>query len=255
MENRRHTVLITGGGTGIGLAFARRFMRDGHRVIICGRRVAPLAAAEAAMPGLMTRVCDCASEEERVGLASWALGTFPDLDMLMNNAGIQVRGGLPIGRPWKEVQEEIAVNLEAPIHLSMLFAGQFAKRDGAAIVNVTSGLAFAPMAHAPVYCATKAALHSFTLSLRHELSATGVRVVEVIPPAVNTDLGGAGIHTHGTPLEEFADAAYAKLVRGEEEIGYGFSERSRLASRQELEEMFRRMNPPREAGGEGKRVG
>jgi uncharacterized oxidoreductase len=170
---------------------------------------------------------------------------FPSLNVLVNNAGVQVRSGLSADRVWNDFRNEIAINLEAPIHMSLLLLDQFRRVGDSAIINVSSGLAFAPMALAPVYCATKAALHSFTLSLRYEVSGSGVRVVELIPPAVNTDLGGTGLHTRGAPLEEFADVVYSKLKRGDLEIGHGFSDQARLASRQQLDEMFDRMNPPR----------
>ena len=97
-------------------------------------------------------------------------------------------------------------------------------------MNVGSGLAFAPLAAAPIYCATKAALHSFTLSLRHQLRGTSIEVIEIVPPAVNTDLGGPGLHTFGTDVNEFADAVMARIEAGETEVGFGNSEGSRRAS-------------------------
>lgn len=109
---------------------------------------------------------------------------------------------------------------------------------------MTSGLSFAPLAGVPVYCATKAALHSFTLSLWHQLAGTPIEVIEIIPPAVDTDLGGPGLHTFGVPLDEFADGVAARLDRGEIEVPYGTSERASRASRDELDAIFRRMNPP-----------
>ena len=98
------------------------------------------------------------------------------------------------------------------------------------------------MVSAPIYCATKAALHSFTLSLRHQLSKTPISVIEVIPPAVQTDLGGKGIHQFGTPLDEFADAVFTKLKTDDNEIAYGFADRSSKLSREEIDAAFKRMN-------------
>ncbi len=115
-------------------------------------------------------------------------------------------------------------------------------RRRAAIVNVTSGLAFVPMATAPIYCATKAALHSFTLSLRHELKGTPVEVVEIIPPAVNTDLGGHGLHTSGVAVDEFADSVIAEIEGGAVEAAYGFAKHTSNASRAELDATFDRIN-------------
>jgi uncharacterized oxidoreductase len=102
-------------------------------------------------------------------------------------------------------------------------------------VNVTSGLAFSPLPIAAVYSATKAALHSFTLSLRVQLAPVGIEVVEIAPPAVNTDLGGVGLHTYGEPLDAFADGVMARVDAGELEVGYGTSETRRRASRDELD--------------------
>ncbi len=109
-------------------------------------------------------------------------------------------------------------------------------------MNVTSGLSFTPLARVPIYSATKAAFHSFTISLRHQLSKTPVNVIEIIPPAVQTDLGGKGIHDSGTPLAEFADAVIKELENDSLEVSYGFSSNSSRASRAELDEIFKRMN-------------
>ncbi len=196
----QHTILITGGATGIGFALAERFLAAGHRVAICGRRDAKLGEAKAKRPDLVTFRCDVASCDDRVRLRDRVIAELPALDMLINNAGVQrrdrVRGETP---SWEERQSEIAINFEAPVHLVDLFLPHLLARPSAAIVNVTSGLAFVPAPFAPVYGATKAALHSFTMALRHHLSATSVRVVEIVPPAVNTELGGAGLHNTGVP--------------------------------------------------------
>ena len=110
------------------------------------------------------------------------------------------------------------------------------------IINITSGLAFAPLANVPVYCSTKAAFHSFTLSLRHQLAQSPVKVIEIIPPAVQTDLGGKGLHDFGTPLNEFGNAVFKELEQGKEEITYGYTTRSSRASRDEIDELFKQMN-------------
>jgi len=160
----------------------------------------------------------------------------------VNNAGIQRRVRLSDDEDWNETHTELAINLEAPIHLSRLFIPHLLKKPRAAIANVTSGLSFVPLASVPIYCATKAALHSFTLSLRHQLAGTSIEVIEIIPPAVDTDLGGPGLHTFGVPLDEFADGAWAGLERGEIEIPFGFAAQASRASRAELDQTFARMN-------------
>ena len=242
-----NTVLVTGGASGIGLALASRFLAAGSRVIVCGRRMTALRDAAAAQPGLVTRACDLARADERESLAEWVVDAFPELNVLVNNAGIQRRFQLTDPESWETTHEEIAINFEAPVHLGMLLLPQLQATPNAAIVNLTSGLAFAPFVAAPVYSATKAALHSYTLSLRHHLADTDVRVIEIVPPAVNTDLGGAGLHTMGEPLDAFADAVVARIADGELEIGYGSAEQRRLAANAVSDPWFERMNrrPPR----------
>jgi uncharacterized oxidoreductase len=174
-----------------------------------------------------------------VRLRDWALAELPNLTILMNNAGIQRRDRWRSDTPtWAERQSEIAINFEAPVHLADLFLPHLLAQPAATLINVSSGLAFVPGPFAAVYSATKAALHSFTMSLRHHLSATSVRVVELVPPAVNTDLGGVGLHQHGVPLNVFADAVWARYLAGELEIGHQFSDIGRRASRDELDAMF-----------------
>lgn len=245
MDPAGNTVLITGGGSGIGFALAERFLKAGSEVIICGRRQDKLREVQDAYPKIHARVADVAREAGRVALVEWATREFPRLNVLVNNAGIQRRVQIPQPEPWDDTRQEIAINLDAPIHLSRLIIPHLTKQPRSAIVNVTSALAFVPLTATPVYCATKAALRSFTLSLRHQLAKTPIEVIEIIPPAVNTDLGGPGLHTFGVPLDEFADVVMTRLAAGGREIAYGFAEQSSRASREELDETFVRMNQPR----------
>ncbi|HMI31084.1 MAG TPA: SDR family NAD(P)-dependent oxidoreductase [Candidatus Limnocylindrales bacterium] len=241
MNLNSNTVLITGGGSGIGFALAEHLLQAKNEVIICGRDEEKLLKAQRKHPMLKTHVCDVSKETQRTALLKWATKEFPRLNVLVNNAGIQRRFAIPEMK-WKPTHEELAINLEAPMHLSTLFIPHLMKQEHPAILNVTSGLAFTPMAIAPVYCATKAALHSFTLSLRHQLAGTPIQVIEIIPPAVNTDLGGPGLHTFGVPVEEFINAVMMGLRQGDPEIAYGFSQRASSASRADLDEIFQRMN-------------
>jgi uncharacterized oxidoreductase len=241
MQLSDNTVLVTGGATGIGRAIAERFAKAGSEVIICGRREDRLNEARA-VAGAHVRVCDVGRPEERIALAGWVTTRFPALNVVVNNAGIQRRVEIAHPEPWDTTREEIAINLEAPIHLARLFLPHLARQARPAIVNVTSGLAFAPKADVPVYCATKAALHSFTLSLRHQLAKTPIQVVEIIPPAVNTDLQAPGLHTFGVDVDEFADAVMERLAAGDLEVPYKFSVQSSRASRAELDQIFARMN-------------
>jgi uncharacterized oxidoreductase len=246
MNLSQNTILLTGGATGIGKALAQRFAEAGSQVIICGRRADKLQAAQQQVPGLHYYECDLALASDRAELARRVTADFPALNVLLNNAGIQNSfqlADLPTDlAAWEQQRQEIAINLEAPIHLATLLLPHLRQQREPAIINVSSGLAFAPMAAAPIYSATKAALHSFTLSLRQQLASTGVRVLELVPPAVNTDLGGAGLHTWAVPVDEFADSIMARLAAGEEEIGFGTSESIRQASRAELDARFKQMN-------------
>lgn len=234
-----NTILITGGASGIGLAFAERFIKAGSKVIVCGRREAKLLEAKEKFPEIVTRVCDVTNESDRLALFEWVTSQYPELNVLVNNAGIQQRFNILKADPkedWSYYKNEITANLEAPIHLAMLFAPYLANKENGIMINVTSGLAFTPMAIAPIYSATKAALHSFTVSLRLQLSETLMKVIEVAPPAVNTDLGGVGLHTFGADLNEFADAIFKGLKDGKHEIGFARSEKALRMSRDEIDE-------------------
>jgi uncharacterized oxidoreductase len=245
MRIESNTVLITGGATGIGLALAERFLRVGSEVIVCGRREERLREAKAKHPRLHTRICDVASESDRRALFAWAAAEFPALNVLINNAGVWHPLQVSEAVPWERTRMDIATNLEAPIHLSQLFIPHLRGQDAPAIVLVTSGLAFVPMAAVPVYCATKAALHSFALSMRHQLAGGPIKVVEIAPPHVNTDLGAPGSNAAGMPLEEFIDAAMAGLARGDPEVTCGFSTKVSQASRPEIDAIFGQLNSQR----------
>lgn len=171
-------------------------------------------------PEIHTRVCDISVEAQRIELYNWVTSEFPECNVLVNNAGIRQRVDIQNARAeWAYYRKEIASNLDAPVHLALLFTPHLIQRTNGVIINVSSGLAITPGAWVPIYSSTKAALHSFTVSLRVQLAETSVEVI--LPPAVNTDLGGAGLHTFGAPLNEFADSVFNELASGREEIGYG----------------------------------
>jgi uncharacterized oxidoreductase len=240
MNLKGNTILITGGTSGIGLALAERLLTLGNEVIVCGRREALLTALKQKHPAIHTLVSDTGDAAQREALAKNVLTHFPKANVLINNAGIQSKIDLRKDTPWRETAQEIAVNLEGPVHLSMLFAAHFLKLEKAVIANVSSGLAFVPIAAMPLYCATKAALHSFTLSLRQQMLNTSIDVIEIIPPAVRTNLGGS--HDFGEPLDAYADSVIAQLAEGRPETTYTFSAKTSQASRSELDAMFKTMN-------------
>lgn len=234
------TILITGGSSGIGFALAERFVKWGNEVIACGRRRDALEETKAKIPDLNIMVGDTGTAASREALWSEVTKNFPKVNVLINNAGIQNKIDVQNPDAWENVRQEIGINLEGPIHLSFLAIPHFMKQPHAAILNVSSGLAFSPAARVPIYCATKAALHSFTMSLRHQLAKTPIEVIEIIPPAVRTNLGGS--HDFGAPLDEYADSVMAQLQEKRIETTYEFSAKGSQASRAELDEMFKRMN-------------
>jgi uncharacterized oxidoreductase len=239
MKLTGNKILITGGGTGIGLGLAQRFVKENNNVIICGRRESVLKEVSSKFPSLITKVCDLSIATDREALFEWIKREHSDLNVLINNAGIQQWMSIVDNDFSRRAKEEVAINIEAPLHLISLFLNL---NSLTTIVNISSGLAFAPLAKVPVYSATKAFLHSYTLSLRHLLKHKNVEVVELIPPALNTDLGGKGIHDFAPPVDGFIEAVFEGLKKGEPEIAYGMSEKVSKAGADDLQKTFARMN-------------
>jgi uncharacterized oxidoreductase len=243
MELKNNTILITGGTSGIGLAFAEEFYKLGNKVIICGRREERLKKLSDKYHGMITKTCDVSIEKERIELAEWAISNFSDINILMNNAGVQLAYNVYNSDEIKKLYDETETNFIAPIHLSSLFIKHLATKENPAIINITSGLAFVPLAFMPVYCATKAGLHSFTLSLRHQLKDTPIKVFEIAPPAVDTELGHQGRtdknQSHGgIPVQDFLKEAMKALHNDvlEEMIGMAKN------LREQNEQLFEQMN-------------
>ena len=181
MHTTGHTVLITGGASGIGFALAEKFHTAGNRVIVVGRTKETLAKAAAALPGITTEVADVSVPADREHLVA----KFSDLSILVNNAGMQ--HNLPIAESsGDEIEYELNVNFLAPVLLSRAFLPHLLERKESAIINISSGLAIVPKQVASIYCASKAAMHSFSKTLRWQLEASSVRVFEVLPPLVDT---------------------------------------------------------------------
>lgn len=248
MKTNDNTLLITGGATGIGLALAEVFLREGNQVIICGRRKENLVLAQESLPKIQYKVCDVAEADDRQALFEWAIGNYPNLNIVINNAGIQRQIDFTKGNnELLNGDDEIQINFSAPVQLSALFIPQLMKQEESAIVNVSSGLGFVPLTIVPVYCATKAAIHSFSLSLRHQLRNSGVKVFEVIPPTVDTGLDrGARDQRRqeykGIPAAEVAEATLVGLAKDEYEIAVGQAQGLRTGSPKEAEQIFKRMN-------------
>lgn len=243
MQLRGNTILITGGATGIGFALAERFVALGNTVIVCGRRADRLAAASARLPGLITHQCDVTDADDRSELLAFVDAHHPSLNALFNNAGVQRAVNFTTSVAASEIATEVAVNLTAPMALAAAVLPRFRRQSAATIVNVSSGLAFCPIAAMPIYCATKAAMHSFTLSLRHQLRGSQVAVVELAPPLVETELDGdrRTFDDDGPPVmsaSAFADEAVQRLGAGEPEIVVGLAN----ALRRQGEAMFDTLN-------------
>lgn len=247
MKISGNTILITGGATGIGFAMAETFLKAGNKVMICGRRKARLEEAAKKLPGLQTKQCDLSVKEKRESFCEWVKDNYSAVNVVINNAGVQKDIDLKKGTADLFAgEDEIQTNFAAPIQLSAYFASLLSQKETAAIVNVSSGLGFVPIAFMPVYCATKAGLHSFTVSLRHQLKGTSVKVFEIIPPAVDTELGGAvgdsepqhrGIHP------SLVAAAVLKGMQSDEfEIAVGEARGLVEGSRQDFAGTFQRLN-------------
>lgn len=238
MNITNNKMLITGGASGIGLGLTERFLQENNTVLVCGRRESALQELTDRYPSVITRVCDLAEAAEREALFNWIAEEHPDLNVLINNAGIQQWMTVTDADFFERAQTELAINVQAPLHLTSLF---IRLPSLTTILNVTSGLSFVPLTKVPVYSATKALFHSFTLSLR-QLLKPEIEVIELIPPALNTDLGGKDLHDAAPPVADFIAAVFEQLKAGKTEITFGFSEAMAKAGTEELKTAFARMN-------------
>jgi uncharacterized oxidoreductase len=240
MKLSGNKILITGGASGIGLGLTQRFLEENNTVLICGRREELLEKISRQFPRVITHQCDLSGASERVALYEWIAKEHPDLNVLINNAGIQQWMSITDDDFFSRSQEEITTNVEAPVHLTSLFI-QLPSLN--TLINVTSGLSFVPLTKTPIYSATKAFMHSYTLSLRHLLKNKNIEVIEMIPPALNTDLGGKGIHDFAPPVSEFIVSIFEQLKQGKDVLTFGMSEAMSKAGPAEVQSAFERMNP------------
>ena len=204
MKTTGNTILITGGGSGIGRGLAEAFHALGNHVIIAGRRKQALDETTAANPGMTSLTLDI---EDPASIRSFAvqLATkYPALNVLINNAGIMRPEKLQAQQDdLADAESTVATNLLGPIRLTAALLPLLQKQSHAVIMNVSSGLAFVPMAPTPTYCATKAAIHSYTQSLRYQLQGSTIEVLELIPPYVATDLMDGASDPRAMPLDKF----------------------------------------------------
>jgi len=190
MQITGNTILITGGGSGIGRALAEAFHREGNQVIIAGRRKNLLEETTAANPGMASMVLDIANKEAVKSFAAEVVKRFPALNVVLNNAGIMQVENFKEAPDEATAESIININLLGTIRLTTALLPHLLQQPRATVLTVSSGLAYVPLAMTPTYCATKAAVHSWTQSLRYQLKGTSVGVIEIIPPYVQTELMG-----------------------------------------------------------------
>lgn len=204
MKHSGNTILITGGGSGIGRGLAVELHKLGNHVIIAGRRKQALDETTAANPGMKSLTLDMEDPAAIRAFAAKVAAEFPALNVLMNNAGIMRPEDLLAQQDdLADAEATVATNLLGPIRLTAALLPLLLKQPRSTIVNVSSGLAYVPLAKTPTYCATKAAIHSYTLSLRHQLRKTQIEVLELVPPYVATHLMGGADDPRAMPLGKF----------------------------------------------------
>lgn len=252
MQLTGNTIFITGGGSGIGKGLAEAFHQLGNKVIIGGRRPAVLEQTAAANPGIEHILFDVTRRDSIAQGAAGLIHRFPKLNVIINNAGVQRGVDFASDVDESKFEQEIETNIYGVLRVTSAFLPHLKSLPAATIINISSGLAFVPLARSPVYCATKAFIHSFSMSLRWQLRDTGVRVIEVAPPWVQTELGStdtpgptAPTNRPGPiPLDRFIQKTLEALRTDDEELRIGRAQFLYAAGINEnSDEAFRRMNP------------
>ena len=243
MEMRGNTVLITGGAAGIGLALAKELIARDNQVVVCDLQKEKLNEAKKALPGVGAILCDINSERDREALLASVQKDYPKLNIFINNAGVVYWHHFLAPEPdlAARMALELNTNLASPIELTRLFLPHLLKQAKSAFVNVTSGLAYVPLAQEPAYCAAKAGLHSFSQSMRYQLKDTPVRVIEVLSSWVDTDMARNVETPKMTP-----EWVVAEILRGiekdKEEIRIGKIDVLYFMSRLAPRWMFKNLN-------------
>jgi uncharacterized oxidoreductase len=247
MNNSKQNFLITGGGSGIGLSLARKFLEHGYTGIITGRNLAKLEEAKRELNQLHIFQSDVTKEEDVKILANQIQKKFGGIDILINNAGIM--NFLDTGDEKNDLKKqfnEIEINYHAPIRMLHYFLPQLKKSKNAILINVSSGLAYVTFSQAPVYSGTKAALHFWTQAIRPQLKPHNIKVIELLPPVVNTKLAqDANLEDENLkpmPPDKLAELFWKDFIKGKEEITPGLSKQLKLMSRLAPKFIFSQLN-------------
>ncbi|MDR6764428.1 putative oxidoreductase [Flavobacterium sp. 2755] len=240
---KNNVILITGGTSGLGLEMAKRFVGLGNQVIVCSRDLKKLEETKKLLPSVKTCQCDISNEVERIQLYNRIMGTFPKLNVLINNSAIVYRTDfMNDGQSYEKAVEEINTNLIAPIHLSKLFLSHLSARPNAALINITTGLIYVPRCIYPFYNATKSALHSFTQTLRHQLQGSPTSIIEVLFPAVNTPWHAGAPPKIAISAEKAIDEMILGIGKGNTEIKVAGVKKLYLLSRLLPKLAFKKIN-------------
>lgn len=248
MIETKQTILITGGSSGIGLAIAKKFLDNNYNVIVTGRNLKKLEEVLQANPGIHIFQSDVTDDNEVRMLADDMLENFDGIDILFNNAGIM--NLVDAGNEKDQLERqftEIEINFHAPIRMLHYFLPQLKKSKNGTVINTSSGLAYVPFAQAPTYSGTKAALHFWTMGIRPQLKPHNIRVVELLPPVVDTPLAhGADIaeddNLKPMPPEKLANIFWRDFTNGKDEITPGISKLLKLMGRLAPKFMFKQLN-------------
>ncbi|KQS54065.1 oxidoreductase [Brevundimonas sp. Leaf363] len=241
------TILITGGGSGIGRALAEAMHARGAKVVVTGRREGPLKDVASANPGMVWATLDMTDAAAIAAFAAQIVKDHPTLNAVINNAGVMVAEDLS-GDAWdyETAEATIATNLLGPIRLTGALIGHLKQQAAATVMTVSSGLAFIPLTATPTYSATKAAIHSWSQSLRTQLKDTSIEVLELAPPAVATDLmPGHAENPNSMPLDAYIAEVIGLIERGDTPRGEILVERVkplRWAERDGYEAVYERLN-------------